>query len=450
MRTTLAVLLIALSARRRRWRWAWLAALAGCLPWCRPAAAQEADPEALRVEAQLAGGVHYVGQGFELQLGVVARGRRPEVEPPSIAGADVWLVRNELKPVTVSGIGRTITGTNVYISRFRIVPRRAGALEVPSIKATVKGEAGRSKPLRTTVKPLPPEGRPAEFLGGVGRFTVQADASPRSVRVGQEFEYRLTISGPAAWGTTGRPELKPFDRLSVGLRIQTDRVDAMREPPSRTFAYRMRPSRPGDVVLPPVAVAAFDPSTMHYITRLSPGVPVKVVAVPPFDASAIPDLNRSTSPESRATALRWALGLCSAAVLLGAAIALRWVRRGARRAGRTVGAAAARHYAAGMARDLARRGLPPGRDASELALAIGEALVRYLELGNGRPPGALTPAEAGSSVASCTGSDELGERASQLAARCDALLYRDVPALPEDPDRLRQDARDLFRRLARA
>ncbi len=180
-------------------------------------------------------------------------------------------------------------------------------------------------------------------------------------------------------------------------------------------------------------------------------MPVKVVAVPTFDPSAIPDLNRGGGPaEARSAALRWALGLSSAAVLLAAAGALLWVRRRARRAGRLVGPAAARHFAAGMARELAGRGSPSGGDAAELALTISEALIRYLELGLGRPPGALTPAEAGSSVAACTASDELGDRASQVAARCDAVLYRDVPALPEDPDRLRQDARDLFRRLGEA
>ena len=138
-------------------------------------------------------------------------------------------------------------------------PRRPGTLEIPSIRARLGDQSGRSRPVRVTVRPVPAEGRPAEFLGGVGRFALQAEADPRSVRVGQELEYRITVTGPAAWGMTGRPELKRFDRLPIGLRIEPRPVESTNEPPSRTFVYRLRPTRPGDAVLPPVSIAAFDP-----------------------------------------------------------------------------------------------------------------------------------------------------------------------------------------------
>ena len=172
------------------------------------AAGQESDPDALRVEVKVEGGVHYVGQGIELRVGVVARGIRPELDPPVIAGAEVWPIGTDLKPISVSGIGSVIAETNAFVNRFRIVPRRAGTLEVPSIRARLKDRIGRGRPVRVAVWPLPPEGRPPEFLGGVGRFAIQAEATPRSVRVGQELDYRITVTGPAAWGMTGRPDLE--------------------------------------------------------------------------------------------------------------------------------------------------------------------------------------------------------------------------------------------------
>lgn len=413
----------------------------------------KSDQETLRVEARLSSGVHYVGQSLQLQVGVVARGQRPTVEPPVIAGADVWLARNEIRPLSVGHIGQMTTETNVFLSRFRIIPRRAGTLEVPSIRAKLKDESGRSRPLKTTVRPVPPEGRPSEFLGGVGSFTLKAEAAPRLVRAGQEFEYRLTIAGPAAWGTTGRPELKRFDRLPLNLRIQPGRTDAMREPPSRTFVYRMRPTRPGEAVLPPVAIAAFDPSSQHYVTRMTPSVPIKVVAVATFDPSAIPDLNpRVETADVRSARRRWILGIGAGILLVGSAGTLVWARRRARRAGRLVGPVASRRYAAAFARELAHHsysGEPAGWDGSGLAQAISAALVRYLELGIGRPPGALTPDEAGAGVGDCTGSDELGERAARITARCDGVLYRDEPAptFDDHPEALRRDARELFERL---
>ena len=200
-----------------------------------------------------------------------------------------------------------------------------------------------------TVHPVPPEGRPAEFLGGVGRFSIRAEAEPRSVRVGQELTYRITVDGPAAWGMTGRPDLKRFDRLPIGLRIEAGPVELTNEPPSRTFAYTLRPTRPGDAVLPPVAIAAFDPSSRHYLTRVTPSVPIRVVAVPTFDPATIPDLDAIRRPidANQAAAIGTGPSRASAALLLaGSAAAIAWVRRRARLAGRLGGPVAARRFAA--------------------------------------------------------------------------------------------------------
>ena len=290
------------------------------------------------------------------------------------------------------------------------------------------------------MRPLPPEGRTAAFLGGVGGFTLAAEASPRSVRVGQELEYRITVTGPSAWGMTGRPELKRFDRLGIGVRPKP--VEVIHEPPSRTFVYTLRPTRSGEPVLPPVAIAAFDPSVNRYVTKLTPSVPIRVVAVPAFDPATIPDLGSASGPDAfRSAAIRWATAVGSAVLLLGSALAIAWVRRKARLAGQLGGPAAARRFAARMARGLAHG--PPG-PPQQTALRVNSALIRYLKIGVGRPTGALTPDEAGEGVASCTGSAELGALAAQLAARCDGLLYRDAPAPSEDPERFREDARDLF------
>jgi hypothetical protein len=408
---------------------------------------RDLDPDALRVQVQVAGGPYYVGQGFELAVGVVGAGQRPEISPPAIAGADVWLIRNELRPISVSGIGSVVGESNMFVSRFRVVPRRAGTLEIPSVRARLKDRTGRSRPARVTVQPVPAEGRPAEFLGGVGRFALTAEASPRSVRVGQELDYRITVTGPAAWGMAGRPELKRFDRLPAGLRIDPRPIEARSEPPSRTFVYRLRPTKPGEAVLPPLAIAAFDPSARRYITHVTPSVPIRVVAVPAFDSRTIPDLDSIGGPDARrAAALKWGALLGSTTLLVGAALAVAWVRRRARIAGRIGGPNAARRFAGRIAHRLAHgsQGQP-----QELALQVGSAFVRYLQLGIGRPPGALTPDEAREGVARCTGSEDFGAQAARIVERCDGLLYRDAPGPPEDPDRFREDARNLFVSLGR-
>ncbi len=397
-------------------------------------------------------GPYFVGKGLEVQVGVVGAQQRPEIDRPSIRDADVWPIGTDLEPISASGIGGMVAESNLFVSRFRVVPRRAGTLEIPSIRARLGDRTGRSRPVRIPIKPVPGEGRPAEFLGGVGGFTLKAEAVPATVRVGQELEYRIIVTGRAAWGMLNRPELKRFERIGLGLRIEPKGDELLQEPPSRTFVYRLRPTRPGETVLPPVAIAAYDPASSRYDTRVTQGVPLRVVAVPGFDLSSIPTIDQDEQA-SEATRLAWRAGIVSMVLLFAVTAGLFWVRKRTRDR-RTHGPSASRRYAADVARRLgAHRPSDTTtmvEEGAEVALEISESLIRYLEIGIGRPSGALTPEEARQGVAACTGSDDLADRAARIAARCDRMLYRDAPA-PSDDDavRLRTDARGLFAALGR-
>ena len=342
---------------------------------------------ALRVE--VSSGAHYVGQAIELRVGVVGAGQRPEVDRPTIGGADVWLIDNSgLKPISVSGIGGMASESNLFVSRFCVVPRRSGPLEIPAIRAKLRDRSGRSRPVKLTIKPVPVEGRPAAFLGGVGRFALEAAAEPKVVRVGQELEFRITVKGPAAWGMSDRPELKRFDRLRIGLRIEPKPTELTTNPPLRRFVYRLRPTRPGEEVLPPVSIASFDPASAHYVTQVTASVPVRVVAVPTFDPTGFDPGEPAGSWASSAVPM-WTAWIVAAVLLLGATVGLGWVRRRTRDR-RLRGPDAARRFAARLARGLSSMPLTATDDSSPpgetLALAISSGLIRYLEIGLGRPP----------------------------------------------------------------
>jgi hypothetical protein len=412
--------------------------------------AQESDE--LTVRVKVSAGTHFVGQGFELQVGVVGAGQRPEVDRPSINGADVWLIEKDLQPISAGGIGGMVAESNLFVFRYRVVARRPGTLEIPAIRARLRDRSGRGRPVRVPIRPVPAEGRPATFLGGVGRFALEVEAKPGVVRVGQELEFRITVTGSAAWGMVDRPELKRFDRLRIAPRIRPGSADLIAEPPSRTFVYRLRPTRAGEDVLPPVSIASFDPTSSRYVTQVTRSVPVRVVAVPGFDPSTIgPEI--SARAEGPSSSLIWTVALTSTALLIAATLGLARVRRRTR-GRRLLGRSAARQYAARLARGLGSASAAGDSDrrqtGEELGLEIHEALIRYLQIGIGRPSGALTPEEARQGVTECTGSEELGHQTAQIVARCDGVLYRDAPAPAwDDPGRLQDDARGLFAALGR-
>ncbi len=436
----------------------------------------------LRVQTDVAPGPYHVGQAFELLVGVIAKGKEPKIDPPAINGARVWRIGKESRPISSTGIGSVVTHEYQYVVTFRVLPTRAGRLEIPVIQVQVEGRSGRSQPRHLVIKPVPVQGRPAEFLGGVGRFELEAEASPKTVRVGQELDFRIMVTGPAARGMSGRPELVRYERPELGLRITAGLDQQSDEPPVRTFVYRLRPTRAGDLNLPPVSIASFDPALARYLTHVTASVPVRVVAVPSFDPATIPDLSHSVA-EGQSSQIVGAITV-AVPVLLAAYLILRRLRGRLPRP-RVFGPDLARRYAKRSARELASiplsralhvAGFPEtvlegpehgllGRATltsawinlkstspqivSNAAQQIALRLSEYLKRGLGQPMRALTPDEAHEGVVRLTGSVQLGEMASRLTMRCDRILYGETTGEADDTRELLDDARRLFEALGR-
>src|SRR5262245_60872644 len=131
MTTILPVLVIERMDIPLRGRFARILVLGWLLAGSAAAWGQATDSDALRVEVRMTGGPHYVGQGFELHVEVAGASRRPEVDAPTIAGANVWLIGTDFRPISVTAIGSTVGGSNIFVSRYRVVPRQVGTLQLP-------------------------------------------------------------------------------------------------------------------------------------------------------------------------------------------------------------------------------------------------------------------------------------------------------------------------------
>jgi hypothetical protein len=408
----------------------------------RPARGDEPGP--LKVRIETGRGPHFVGQGIELGLAVLAGDRRPDLELPRLAAAELWVEDTSFDPVSATGIGNVVTGANRFQTHLRLVPRRAGPLEIPPITARLDGRSGRSPALRLTVEPVPLEGRPADFLGGVGDFAIRALATPATVAVGQEFLYRIEVTGPGAWGMTARPELDRVARLAIAPGVEPLAVEESRDPPSRTFLWRIRPTRPGRATLPPITVSAFDPRSRRFLTRAGQGTTVEAVAIPVLDPRSIAD---PAEQRPRPWGGPWLWTVVSVAGL-GGGIGLALLRRRGGRAARS-GPAAARSFARRAAQaDGQHTRDPEAGTEGERARRILADLAEYARLGLGRPPGALTPREAAEVVRRLTGSGPLAEQAAALCEECDRVLFSE--RIGTRCDVLGGRSHELFTALGRA
>ncbi len=361
----------------------------------------DAQETRLRVDARVARETYYVGQAIEVRVGVVAEGERPKITPPGIDGAEVEAIDTLFRPVGASGIGDVTSETNVFITRYRVIPARAGPLTIPPFVASLGGRRGASAPIRLTIRAVPPEGRPASYLRGIGPLEARAEAVPASVRVGQSLEYRLVLTGPGARGSTQWPVLPEFDRLP-GLKIEPAGTDLVANPPSRTFRYRARVTESGTLTLPAVAVATFDPKLDRYIETRAPSVAVRVVDVPRFDPSTLPEV-AVERPSGWGT---WIWGV-PAALIVAAWVTIVVVRR------RT----SARRLARRVSQRLAKA--TPG----EAAVLVASAFKDYLARAVGRARGELTPEEAAWDVERAVRDPDLADRARRLVEQSDRARF---------------------------
>ncbi|MEO6811611.1 MAG: hypothetical protein ABI353_21065 [Isosphaeraceae bacterium] len=350
----------------------------------------------------LAEGLWYVGQAIDVRVVAVAAGERPEVRLPSIEGAEVLVAGEGFRPISSGAIGGLMTETNQYVYQFWVIPGRVGVLRIPPFRLQLGTRSGATELRAIDVRALPRLGRTSAFLGGVGGLSVSAEAMPSTLRVGQEFEYRIRLSGPAALGSNRRPLLSGLGRSALAPRIEPLDDEVVPSLPERVLRWRVRPLNGGEVKLPAVPIARFDPGSQRYLTLLAPSVPIRVVDVPTLDPGRL-EYAAPLPPE------RPKIGLPLAGVLglIGVIGALALAYRRSRRPD-------PRRLARRLAATLAKP-----ESLEDLAGTITNALAEYLHLAAGRPPGVLTPDEAGQWVEAVSARPDLGKHAAKIIAECD-------------------------------
>jgi hypothetical protein len=182
----------------------------------------------------------------------------------------------------------------------------------------------RSKALALKIWPLPEAGRPVEFSGAVGRFSIDASATPRAVEAGRELKLTLEIEGTGNLQAFDAPLLRELDGFTVYGKTETLRSGR------RVITYDIAPLRADVREIPPLAFTYFDttpPAGYHTLKTK----PIQIDVRPTAGAAHVPAATPRSeeAPQHGASTLLW-VALCVpviAVVVLVVRMGLRSRRR---------------------------------------------------------------------------------------------------------------------------
>ena len=159
----------------------------------------------------------------------------------------------------------------------------------------------RSQALTLNVRPLPAEGRPSDFSGTVGRFTLKATPTKREVEVSQPVSINFSMSGVGNIKSVAEPVIPDLPDFRVYKASSNESVTKAddRLGGTRTIEEVFIPNRPGQLVIPSISFSYFDPDAGQY--RIARSEPISLNVIRSEGYAAAPELPY-TAPDLKISA----------------------------------------------------------------------------------------------------------------------------------------------------
>jgi hypothetical protein len=126
------------------------------------------------------------------------------------------------------------------------------------------------------IRPLPEVGRPADFSGGVGQFTMETSVSPGRSKVGDPVIFQVEIKGLGNFDRVQAPHLEELPEWNMHPPVSdVTPLDEVGLSAIKAFAYVLIPQAPVSRT-PKATFSYFDPAAEKYVTLKVDPKPVVV------------------------------------------------------------------------------------------------------------------------------------------------------------------------------
>lgn len=164
----------------------------------------------------------------------------------------------------------------------------------------VERRVAKAQAVELDVKPLPVAGRPESFSGAVGEFSISAEGTPKSVKIGDPLTMTISMNGQGNFDRMGAPVLvdksgwrtyppsnnfKPED--DIGLRG------------TKTFQVAVIPETK-KTQMPRFEFSYFDPVKEKYVSKTTDPAPLTVEGSAPPAPSPVPARPAESTPQPSA------------------------------------------------------------------------------------------------------------------------------------------------------
>lgn len=279
----------------------------------------------------------YVGQPviMTVKFYYSAEIRDPQFNIPAFSGDDFYIEEPDVSDRQAE-LDHLNTGMAVMVGRYRVVhngkesillsfskaliPKRSGTIAIQPSSVSAAVAVGRtrsrdlfdsffggqtqyrrfmvnSEPLKLEVLPLPEEGKPAQFYGLVGQYTISSSATPRKVNVGDPITLTVKIGGgkylkPVQW-----PALEQLPAMSANFKIPSQKASPAIQNGFKIFTQTIRAKTDKVTEIPSIPLAYFDSEQGKYVTAQTEPIklevaPTKILTNADLEGSDFTPVNR--------------------------------------------------------------------------------------------------------------------------------------------------------------
>lgn len=184
----------------------------------------------------------------------------------------------------------TFFSGNVFGTRRSMIP---SSFMIQTVSKSVVGN-----PVTLTVNMLPDTGRPSDFTGAVGRYSMESSLDKTEVEAGNPVTLRVRIRGEGNLNTVQTPPLPKTDDFKIydsssSTNISKDRLRVEGEKVTETVIV---PKKAGTFVIPALSFSYFEPFSRTYKTAKTE--PKTLLVKPSTEVEPVV----SSSPQETATA----------------------------------------------------------------------------------------------------------------------------------------------------